>query len=150
MNLTLVTYSPCRIAYMRRTGAYGPAAREWMEKLKRWAEERNLLDERAVILGIAQDDPASTPPAECRYDVCLLVGAEQELDGSVTEGFWPGGTYAVCRIGHTAEEVARAWSEIAGAVAAGGWRPAAGPIVERYEGGLLQNGLCELCVPIEA
>lgn len=53
-------YPISTIAYMR-------------EKLKHWAKANNLMDSKTVILGIANDDPKTTPPENCRYDACTLL-----------------------------------------------------------------------------
>jgi DNA gyrase inhibitor GyrI len=58
-----------RIAYMRNLGPYGSGNKELMERLKAWASDNGLFHASAVILGIARDDPALTPPERCRYDV---------------------------------------------------------------------------------
>ena len=48
------------IAYMRRTGSYGPENKILMENFKEYLKEKHLLDQDSVILGIALDNPAFT------------------------------------------------------------------------------------------
>lgn len=50
----------CRIAYMRKIGAYGVDNYALMKKLKVWAKANTLFTKSAVILGIAQDNPETT------------------------------------------------------------------------------------------
>ncbi|BAB07728.1 BH4009 [Halalkalibacterium halodurans C-125] len=68
-----------------------------------------LLDDQAIILGISQDPPETTPPEKCRYDACIVISDEQPLDGSVREGILPAGLYAVYKVKHTAEAMEQAW-----------------------------------------
>lgn len=44
MKFKVDTLPNYRIAYIRRVGQYGPANIEVMEKLKKWAKEKNLLE----------------------------------------------------------------------------------------------------------
>lgn len=49
------------IAYLRRTGPYGPENRQLMERLKAFLKERDRMGSGTVLLGIALDDPSRTP-----------------------------------------------------------------------------------------
>jgi DNA gyrase inhibitor GyrI len=141
-----------RIAYMRRVGPYGADNKEQMEKLKRWAGSSGLMQENAVILGIARDDPATTPPENCRYDACIVVSEDTEIgDDGVNEAVLPGGRYAVFTVRHTAEDIQRAWSDILPELASHGCSPdMSRPILERYIPGMVKKHLCEICVPLPA
>ncbi|WP_372631618.1 GyrI-like domain-containing protein [Cohnella sp.] len=149
MQLTVETLAPYRIAYVRQVGPYGPANAQAMEKLKKWAEERKLLTNSAILFGIPQDHPAVTPPEHCRYDACIVLSEAEPIDDAVSEGFFSGGSYAICKIEHTAEEMEKAWAAIFPALQSGGYQMDDKPIVERYTGELLRDELCELCVPIK-
>ena len=46
------------IAYLRRTGPYGPENRQLMERLKAFLKERGRMGSGTVLLGIALDDPS--------------------------------------------------------------------------------------------
>lgn len=81
------------IAYVRQVGPYAPRHHQTMENIKSWAEANSLLDEQAIILGISQDPPESTPPENGRYDAGIVISDEQPLDGSVREGILPAGLY---------------------------------------------------------
>ncbi len=48
------------IAYLRRTGPYGPENRQLMERLKAFLKERGRMESGTVLLGIALDDPSRT------------------------------------------------------------------------------------------
>jgi len=148
MNLTFVTLPNYRIAYVRQTGPYGPANAQAMEQLKKWAGERNLLTESAVLLGIPQDNPETTPPASCRYDACIVLAPDYPIDDSIRESEFAGGEYAVCTVEHTADEIRKAWAVLLSAVHRNEFRMDNKPIIERYTGKMLERDLCEICLPI--
>lgn len=148
MDITLETLPKFRIAYVRQVGPYGPGNIQAMEALKKWAGERQLLNKAATLFGIAQDHPRITPPEDCRYDACIVISSDYRLDESVSEGELSGGTYAVFKIKHTAEDIQKAWSLIFPALHNAGYQMADKPILERYTGELLSEDYCEICVPI--
>lgn len=151
MNMKLETLPNDRIAYVRQVGPYGPANAQAMEQLKKWAREHNLLTESAILFGIPQDNPATTLPENCRYDVCIVLSKDYQVDDSVDEGEFTGGSYVSFLIKHTAEDIQRAWTEIFPALQSSGYQIDTGkPIVERYTMEMISNHLCEICVPIIA
>jgi DNA gyrase inhibitor GyrI len=136
------------VLYMRRTGAYGVENYKLMETMKEWAKQKNLFED-CIIYGIAQDNPAATPPEQCRYDVCLLTTADVSADSSVQRGEIPNGKYAVFTIPHTAEAVQEFWGSFIQKLKDGGLQLSpAKPILERYKQKLVEAGKCEFCVPI--
>lgn len=139
-----------RAMSMRRTGPYGPGNHTLMETFKEWVRANGLFTKSAVILGISQDDPQTTPPERCRYDVYILVSDDYfQTDAAVTETHLPGGKYAVFSIPHTTEAVQKAWNDIFPQLAANGLvLDASRPIWERYVPAMLQKHLCEICVPV--
>ncbi|SET91092.1 GyrI-like domain-containing protein [Paenibacillus sp. NFR01] len=149
MNFTVEEIPDYRIAYVRKTGPYGPANAEAMERMKDWAAAQGKLTGNAILFGIPQDHPSATPPEKCRYDAALVIAAGDATDESVCEGILRGGTYAVVRIGHTPEEVRQAWAEIFPALQDRGFEPEDRPVMERYRGELLRKHQCEICVPVK-
>lgn len=139
-----------RVVYMRRIGPYGAGNYALMEKFKEWAKANGLFTKSAVILGISQDNPETTPPENCRYDVCIVVEDDYAItDANVNEAELPGGRYAIFTIAHTAEAVQKAWGEIFSQLSAQGQQPdLARPILERYIPAMIDKHLCEICVPI--
>ncbi|WP_411075621.1 GyrI-like domain-containing protein [Streptomyces sp. cmx-4-7] len=139
-----------RIAYIRRTGPYGEVSRDQMEGLTSWATANGLLRADSVVLGIARDDPARTPPRDCRYDTCLVLPDDVEIRRSdVAEGRLVGGRHAVLTVAHTPEGLAHAWTTLFDGLAAGGLVfDATRPVLERYRPHLLARHLCEICVPV--
>jgi DNA gyrase inhibitor GyrI len=150
MEMTTENIPSYKVAYVRRVGPYGADNVQTMEKLKQWARSNNLWNDKSVVLGIAQDNPETTKPENCRYDTCIVLENDVVLDDdSVCQGNLTGGKYAVFLIPHTAEAVQAAWAEIfsylfSQAVQYDETRP----ILERYAVERVKNHYCEICVPI--
>ncbi|MGG2066827.1 AraC family transcriptional regulator [Bacillus sp. S14(2024)] len=148
MNMKIETLPKYRIAYVRQVGPYGPANIQAMEKLKKWAEEKNLV-KSAIILGIPQDNPETTPPENCRYDACIVIPKDYQMDDSICESELSGGKYVICRVKHTAEDIQKAWAEIFPALHSHGYQIDNKPILERYTAEMINNHYCEICVPVK-
>lgn len=113
MHMNIETIPSCPIVYIRRIGAYGLGNAQTMEQLKTWAKINNLMDNELVILGIAYDDPQTTPPENCRYDACILLdGQSITQNAPVQHGIIDGGKYAIFTIEHTPLALEQAWLEI--------------------------------------
>jgi DNA gyrase inhibitor len=151
MKMKIETMLPYRIAYLRHIGPYGTGNVQTMERLKSWAKSRKLLDESAVIFGIALDNPETTAPKDCRYDVCIVVSEDYSVnDDHVCQGNIAGGRYAVFTISHTEEAVQKAWLDIFPELSKQDYQfDEARPIIERYIVKMVNNHLCEICVPIK-
>lgn len=139
-----------RIVYIRNVGPYGLGNKELMENLKAWAAENGLFHTSAEILGIARDDPALTLPERCRYDACIVVKEDFcKPDDFVREDWLFGGRYAVFTLAHTVEALREAWNSVFPELAVRGFMvDAARPILERYVPRMVENHLCEICVPV--
>lgn len=134
------------IAYMRNIGEYGLKNQELMETFKSFLEKNRLLDERAVILGIALDNPNIIPPHELRYDVGLIVNENQRC--ALEKRTIDDGEYAIIEVTHTPQDVQNFWlniSEIVTDLKIDYEKP----IIERYTLEKINNHLCEFCVPIK-
>ncbi|AKG36456.1 AraC family transcriptional regulator [Paenibacillus durus] len=149
MNIKVETLPNYRIAYVRQVGPYGPANTQAMEKLKKWAAEKNLLTESAIILGIPQDNPEITLPEHCRYDVCIVISKDYPMDDSIPVSELPGGKYVVFKVKHTAEDIQKAWAEFFPALQNSGYQMDNKPIMERYAGDMINHHFCEICVPVK-
>ncbi|MFW2487807.1 AraC family transcriptional regulator [Clostridium chromiireducens] len=150
MDISIEMISSCEIAYIRRTGPYGPENVQIMEQLKSWAREENLFNESSIILGIAQDNPKITEPKDCRYDTCLVVSDEFKVDNKyINFGKIIGGKYCVFKISHTAEDMQKAWDEIFSELSKRDYESDdRRPIIERYAIQMINKHFCEICVPI--
>lgn len=149
MEMTIETLPRYRIAYVRQVGPYGPANIQAMEKLKRWAGSKNLLTESAILFGIPQDNPETTPPEKCRYDACVVISHDDELDDAICESVMSGGKYAVFKVNHTAEDIQKAWAACFPALQRSGYQMDSKPVIERYVGDMINNHLCEICIPVK-
>ncbi len=150
MKSTIEHIPKLRIAYFRQIGPYGSGNVQAMENLKAWARSKDLFNDRAVILGIAQDNPATTNPENCRYDTCIAIADDFSFEeGEIKAGFLIGGKYAVFQIAHTAEAVQKAWAEIFPELFGQGLQfDESRPILERYRVEMVNNHSCEICVPV--
>jgi len=139
-----------RIAYIRQTGPYGTDNVQVMEKLKSWAKSNNLFNDKSIILGIAHDNPETTEPENCRYDICFVVADDCAInDNYMSQGNIAGGSYAVFKIEHTAEAVQKAWLELFPELSKQGYLfDEARPIIERDKAEMVNNHYCEICIPI--
>ncbi|WP_371621510.1 GyrI-like domain-containing protein [Streptomyces sp. NBC_01116] len=147
---TLEEIPESRIAYLRRTGPYGVANIIQIEKIKSWAAANGLLRPDSAVLGIALDDPARTPPGDCRYDTCLVVPEDVELSHpGVRENHLAGGPHAVLTAAHTPEGLVDAWAGLFERLTTQGLAfDTTRPVLERYRPRLLAQHLCEICVPV--
>lgn len=149
MELQFETLADQQLAYMRRIGAYGKENYELMDKFKNWARENQLLNEASIIYGIARNNPQTTKPEECLYDVGIVVSAGlkvNELDVEWIEG----GRYLTFKIEHTAVAVQEFWNCVFRVVQEKNQIfDESRLILERYAVKLINEGYCEFCVPIK-
>ena len=148
MTFKVETLPNYRIAYMRRIGPYGPDNIEVMEKLKKWAKEKKLLGS-ATILAIPQDNPKTTLPENCRFDACIVISKDFQIDDSVCEGELSGGKYLIYEVKHTADAIQKAYADIFPSLQQNGYQIDHKPILERYTGDIIHNPFCEICVPVK-
>lgn len=150
MDMQIEQILPCRIAYIRRTGAYGLENKYIMEQFKHWADSKALLNETSVLLALVHDSVQTTPPAHCRFDACLMLQKDCSIvDDCVQLGSLSGGLFAVFTLAHTGEALSNAWASLFSTLQNNGLTlDETRPIMERYRGQLLAQHLCELCVPI--
>ena len=150
MDIYIEMIPSYKIAYIRRTGPYGLGNVKVMEELKGWAREKGLFNEKSIILGIAQDNPEFTEPKNCRYDTCLVVSDEFEVDNKhINFGKTIDGKYCVFKISHTADAIQKAWIEIFGELLKRNYEyDNRRHIIERYSAEMINKHYCEICVPI--
>lgn len=149
MNYTIEEIPRVSIAYFRSTGEYGGEKnKQVMEQLKSWAENQRLLAD-ATILGIPQDDPATTKKEACRYDVGLVIKEGVEVKKPAERGVFQGGIYAVFQLEHTESGVAEFWSSLHQVIESERLVVDKRAIVERYTENLVKNHRCEILVPLQ-
>jgi len=146
MMFKIETLPNYRLAYVRRVGQYGSANIEVMEKLKKWATEKNLS---AIILAIQQDNPETTLPENCRFDACIVITEDYQMDDSICEGELAGGKYLIYEVKHTAEDIQKAYAHIFSTIQSNGYLIDNKPILERYTEDMVNNHYCEICIPVK-
>lgn len=137
-----------RIAYMRRVGPYGPDNIKVMAKIKQWARERNLLGS-AIFFAIPQDNPQTTLPEHCRFDACIVIPNDYQVDDSVFEGNLSGGKYLMFEVSHTAEDIQKAYPLVFQSLQSSGYEMDHKPMMEKYIGDLDSTPYCHICVPVK-
>lgn len=149
MKFKIETLPNYRIAYMRRVGPYGPANIVVMAALKKWAKEKGLL-ESAILFAIPQDNPETTFPDHCRFDACIVIPHDYQVDDSVFEGEISGGKYLIYDVKHTAEDIQKAYSDIFSSLQNNEFQLDNRPMMEKYMGDMVNNPYCEICVPLRS
>jgi len=137
-----------RVAYVRRVGPYGPENIEVMEKLKKWAREKDLL-KSAILFAIPQDNPETTLPEYCRFDACVVISENYKIDEAINENEISGGKYLIYEVNHTAADIQKAYENIFSAIQSNEFQKDNKPIMERYTGDINTNPNCEICVPVK-
>ncbi|WP_018884911.1 AraC family transcriptional regulator [Paenibacillus massiliensis] len=149
MKITIEELTESRIAYFRSVGTYGGEQnKELMESFKHWAQLNGVLNQ-AAILGIPQDNPKVTPKEECRYDVCVVVDKDFNVEQPAQAGNLPGGKYAVFLLDHSKEAISQFWDSIFYEIKENNLSIREQPIIERYTLQRIDNHLCEILVPIQ-
>ena len=145
------TLSPQTVLYFRRTGPYGPENFPLMQRMKTWLSQNNLMHGDTVILAMALDNPQTTAPELCRYDVCAVTDFVPPAsdDRAPAQRILSGGDYLTFVIQHTPEAVQAAWNAWFPELLRLGYQPDfTRPIIERYAAPLIERQQCEFCVPI--
>lgn len=150
MIVTEEAIPPCKILYMRRTGAYGTKNCKLMSTFKKWLADNRLYDAHTVIYAIPLDNPETTPPCQCRYDVCIPYPTNRSFEwDQVKCKEWNPGNYVVFQIPHTPDAIQAAWKTCFSALAEQGYLlDTSRPVMERYQKNLVDKHCCELCLPV--
>lgn len=154
MRFTIEKIPTFTLAYMRRIGEYGPENIALMNDMKRWANDHELVDNDSVLLGIPHDDPQVTEPEDCCYDVGIVIDdgkkSDLKIDDSISITTHKMGLYAVFTIAHTMEAIAYTWAGVfEELINAGIELDISRSAYERYRSLLVENHLCEICIPIK-
>ncbi|WP_397538708.1 GyrI-like domain-containing protein [Rummeliibacillus pycnus] len=149
MKISIEELPESRIAYFRNHGEYSEKQnKELMESFKNWAQLNGVFD-NSTILGIPQDNPEVTPKEECRYDVCVVIDKDFNIEEPAQVGKFYGGKYAVFLLDHTKEAISEFWSNIFFEIEKNNLSIREQPIIERYTSQMIDNHLCEILVPIK-
>jgi AraC family transcriptional regulator len=94
MKVTITTVAPMQVAFVRNIGPYDGCQKAW-KTLCNWAGPKGLLIETAKFIGVCYDDPQVTPAKNIRYDACISIDNNIEVEGEVGMQTLSGGEYAV-------------------------------------------------------
>lgn len=83
-----------RVAFVRHTGPYETCSSAW-DQLCSWAAPQGLFGDGCTLIGLCHDDPEITPPEAIRYDACLTITGDVELEPGVGIKEIEDGVYAV-------------------------------------------------------
>jgi DNA gyrase inhibitor GyrI len=146
-NLIIEEFKDIKIAYMRRTGRYGVENKQLMETFKNYIKINDLFKNDTTILGIALDNPLSTPENEQRYDVGIIItGRKKHCDLPIRS--IDSGRYAIFEVAHTEHDVSDFWENIE-ILTSDLSVDYTKPIIERYAFSKILLHLCEFCVPLK-
>jgi AraC family transcriptional regulator len=152
MDIQVMELPAVRLACLRYKGPFGPAIGEfWKEVFTPWQKAFGLHPR--TTYGLAQDDPDSTPPDQCRYDACVEVKDDYQIAEPAREAKLPLGRYAVTRFKGNASQISAAWRDFFQQAQAQGMQNE-GPCFERYEPDYLMDpdsGVFEadLCIALK-
>ena len=124
MKVRIEEVSPRRVAFARHIGPYEKCEPAW-QKLCAWAGPRGLLGPKSTFIGICYDDPEVTPPEKIRYDACVTVGDDVEVEGEIGDQTIEGGEYAIFTHRGPLEKLLQTYQEIFGE-----WAPASGRVIK--------------------
>jgi AraC family transcriptional regulator len=153
MNVKLVDREAVSVAYLRRTGAYGPGISQfWKKQVAPWMEANNFFGRDRF--GISLDDPSVTRPENCRYDACVASPENEVLAGDPGRRVIPGGKYASLAYEGTGADIGAAWDSLLR-----DWLPRSGlqldarPFFEHYPTDGRYDPrtgafTCNICVPV--
>ena len=157
MDVNEVDFPALRVAYLRRVGAYGPGIGEYFDRLMAWAEEKPLFSCSTLVFAAYYDDPTSTPPQECRADVCITLaeGCNPEFACGIAEKVMSGGKMALSlrAVCDTADYM-RIWGEFYSQILTQPGRvDMERPCYEVYyncmESSPLKRGIVDFCIPVK-
>lgn len=154
MEVRVITLPPVTLAYLRHTGPFGPALGVfWRDVFNPWRTAHGL--QHRVTYGIAQDDPANTPPEQCRYDACVEVADDYVAAPPAATTRFPGGRFAAVRYRGNPADIGQAWMAFySKALPASGLQVVPGPCFERYDADYHEDTAtgvfeCDLCISIK-
>ncbi len=133
MPVALVDRPVLQVTRLRHVGPYGaPVAAFWQQVVFPWLIANGRLG-RQPLYGVSYDNPLTTDPAQCRYDVAIECPAPLPAPGAAQPMQLAGGSYAVTAFSGTAADMPGAWAELRDV-----WLPAHGlrldgrPFIEIY------------------
>ncbi|MDI4585230.1 DNA gyrase inhibitor [Oenococcus sp. UCMA 14587] len=139
--------SATKIVYFRRVGIYGVENMVLMQSFKQWIKTEGLF-QGSTILGIALDNLQIIHAKNCHYDVCLITD-KTSFKNSVQQRTLTTGNYAVFKLAHTEKVINEFYTNITKTINKNQLKVLNRPIIERYQQKLVDNGYCEILIPVK-
>lgn len=153
MSVSVIEREPVRVAYLRHVGPYGPdVGAFWRDEFWPFAARHGLTGR--PVYGISHDDPHITAPDRCRYDVAVVIGADEAVPGPAQVTTIAGGRYASMPFVGTSDSIGAAWTSLMRDwLPQSGWQLDARPTFEHYPprsfGDEASGSFsCELVIPL--
>lgn len=153
MNVSVIQRDPVRVAYLRHVGPYGATvAVFWRDKFWPFAARHGLTGR--PVYGISHDEPNITAPAKCRYDVAVVIGADEAVPAPAQVTTIEGGRYASMPFVGTSETIGAAWTALMRDwLPQSGWQLDARPTFEYYAPGTSFDEAsgrfsCDIVIPL--
>ena len=153
MRIDITERPAVRVAYLRYTGPFGePLGRFWRGTVAPWLADHGLVD--CPRYGVTLDDPARTPPEQCRYDCCVQLPPGL-TPPDAAETTIRAGSYAITYFKGPGTQIGAAWDAFLRECQATRRLDASRPPFEHYPRGSLYDArtgvfACELCLPVLA
>jgi len=94
MDIEIKKLQPVRVISLRHIGPYVDCGQAW-EQICRYAGPKGLIGPHTQMLGLSHDDPEVVSSDKLRYDACLTIEREVEVDEPFAVHEIKGGDYAV-------------------------------------------------------
>ena len=144
-----------RVAYIRRRGRSSTwqTIRGSFMRLLQWANDRGLMNEKTLVMGVIWGNPDVTPEDKLIYDACITVPESTKVDNWINIQSLPRGRFALhhCEIEASGHD--EAWmSMILNWLASSDYQPDDRPVYEIYYNDAamhpLKHQILDLCLPI--
>ena len=139
-----------RVLYLRKIGSYYDQDKEYWLRL--WTLVLQLGLGKPRLYGSGLDNPAVTPPARCRFDLCAEIPESLALPPEVSSKYIGGGLYAIVNFAGPKSEMEGHWRWMLNDwLPHSGFHYGQGACIERHLTYPSEMDLvnCELCVPLE-
>lgn len=94
MEVRIETIEPANVIFVRHTGPYENCDTAW-DTLCAWAFPKGLCQIETKYIGVCHDDPQVTPPDKIRYDACITIDNDVEIESNIGKQTIAGGRYAI-------------------------------------------------------
>jgi AraC family transcriptional regulator len=82
------------------------------KRIIQWADSNEIANDWPTRFALCHDNPAITPEDKCRYDACVVIEANMEVNAPYYKSVIPGGKYAVARFKDRASKINQFMTEL--------------------------------------